>query len=93
MATTEIIADSNPDSRIVLIADEFVDVLKTVVPSGTASLAQAKGSERDVQVIGYYHEVFQRNVQFVHPVTHSFTAEIHVGGRLQKVELPALEGD
>ena len=87
----EIVSDADSDSRIVLCPEEFLNVLKAVVPSVAAFLSHSEGTEWKVQVIADHQDVFYRDVQFVHPVADSVAAEVHISGRLEQCKLSSLE--
>ena len=89
----KVIADTDPDPGPRVGPEAKLYVLKPVVTSVTAALAHADGSEREVYVVAHNHEVLHREFQLVHPVPDSVATEVHVSGRLEKVELPAFEGD
>ena len=62
--------------------------------NGLTNINELLGTQEYARVrmgIGNDHEVLYRNLQLIHPVTHSLSAEVHVCGWLEQVEFPALE--
>ena len=91
LASSEAVADADADSGILLCSDHLVDVGQAVVTARASVLAQTQCSERDIQVVRNHDQILYGNLELVHPVTHCLSAEVHVSGRFQEMELPALE--
>ena len=90
-ATGETVSDADPDPGILVGIQLEFDILQSVVSARTAGTPHPQGAEREVQVVGNHDQVLQREVQLLHPVADGVTAEVHVRGRLEQGEMPALE--
>ena len=84
-------ADSDLYSREGIRAKMRNYALKPIMSARTSILAQTQRTERNIKVVRNDKNIFNRDLQFIHPVSHSLTAEIHIGRRFQKMKLPALE--
>ena len=89
----EFVSDSAAQSGKISCPYEFLYVLETVVPSVAPVFPEPEGPEGKVDVIADYHYVLNGNLKFVHPVSYGISAQVHVGGGFQKVEIPALFPD
>ena len=54
-------------------------------------LSHPECPERNIQVVGDDEQVFKRQFQFVHPVSDSLSAEIHICRWLQEDEFPSFD--
>lgn len=84
----EFMTDSAAQSGVVSCSDELLYVLETVMPSVAPVFPEPECAERKVDVIAYNHYVLNRNFELVHPVSYCIPAQIHIGGWLQKMEVP-----
>jgi len=59
-------------------------MFKPVVAAIAALPTHAQLSVWQREVIGYDHNIFQRDLLLLHPITHGITAQIHIGAWLQQ---------
>ena len=83
----------NEGVRLMVGRDILADVGEAVMAAVAAGAPQAQRAKGEVDIVADDQQVVHREVQFLQPVTDGIAAEVHVGGGLEEVELPALVMD
>lgn len=91
--TLEIIAYAQTYSCIFLGAYEFVYVLQAVMSAVASFLAHPYAPEWKVQVVTDDQKALFCDRKFLKPVADGVSAQVHIRGRLEKIDSPSLDAE
>ena len=84
VSAREVAADAEADAAVLLRAEQFGDVLQSVMPAGAPLRAHPEGSERQGDVIDDDQQILTRNLLRVEPVADGLARKVHVGRGLEQ---------
>ena len=90
-AAGELIADAKPYARVVLGAQDGLDVSEPVMTAVGTLFADADGAERQVEVIDEDEHILHRYLLLLEPITHGIAGEVHIGGGFEEHEFGVLD--